>query len=118
MNNFEKIQSMSIDELAEFLDEHGQFDTAPWTQWWDCTYCKNCEPIMCKYEDSETEHPFAYCEIYGNCRFFQDKDEIPNSKEIVKMWLKSEAVDDELDELFALNDKRVDEMIEFEKGWE
>ena len=89
MTQIERLQSMSLDELVDWIDEFSQFDTAPWTQWFDNTYCKKCIAIMCKHENSEREFPCAYCEINGNCRFFPDKNTIPNNKEIIKMWLKT-----------------------------
>ena len=49
MNNFEKLKSMSAEELAEWFDKYIAFDNAPYMIWFDQKYCKNCEPIMCKY---------------------------------------------------------------------
>ena len=87
---FEKIKLMDIEEFSEWLDENGQFDGSPWSAWWDKTYCKNCESIMCRYEGSEREFPCAWCEINDNkCKFFPDMDDVPDSKEIIKMWLES-----------------------------
>ena len=88
--NFDKLKAMPMDELAKWLDENGQFDTAPWMMWWDKTYCRNCPDIMCHYEDSDYEFPCAYCELHKKCMFFPDMDEEPSSLEIVKMWLESE----------------------------
>lgn len=90
MNNFEKLKSMSAEELAEWLDKHGQFDNSPWMLWWDRNYCKNCEDIICKSSDDSRHFPCAYCEIYDKCRYFQDQEDVPDNKEIIKMWLKSE----------------------------
>ena len=39
---FEKMKSMDIEELSEWLDENGQFDNSPWMKWWDENYCNNC----------------------------------------------------------------------------
>ena len=89
-NVFEKFKSMNIDELAEWLDKYGMFDNSPWMSWFDQKYCKNCEDIMCKYEDSEREFPCSYCELNGNCKFFSGLDEVPDNKKIIKMWLESE----------------------------
>lgn len=93
MNNFEKLKSMAVDELAEWLDKNGMWDNSPWSLWFDQKYCKNCEEIMCKSPDDCREFPCAYCEIYYNCRFFQDKEDVPDSKEIIKMWLESNEED-------------------------
>ena len=86
---FDKFRSMDIDELAEWLDEHGQFDSSPRVSRFDQKSCKNCEDIMCKYEDGEREFPCSYCELNGNCKFFPDLDEAPDNKRIIKMWLES-----------------------------
>ena len=100
MNNFEKLQSMSVDEFAEWLDKNGMIDHSPWMDHFDKQYCANCASVMCKYEDAEKAlgfKPFyddavecAYCEIYGKCRYFEDKDEVPDGADIVKLWLESE----------------------------
>ncbi len=91
MNVFEKIISKSIDELAESMDEHWVGDNAPWDKWFDDNYCNKCDGVT-KFmpEWGFTEHEFAYCELHDKCRFFQDMEEVPSSKQIVKMWLESE----------------------------
>lgn len=91
MKVFDSIKNKNIDELAEWLDEHCDFDGALHWKWWDENYCKKCEPI-------ETNSPnffgypaeCAYCEINNNCRFFKDMEDIPDNKQIIKMWLESE----------------------------
>ena len=104
MTNFEHLKARSIEELAEWLDENGQQDTAPWQEWFSNKYCNNCESIKCKYEDTEktlgfTPYTFgyyhgdvecAYCEIYKKCKFFEDLEDTPSSLEIIKMWLNEE----------------------------
>ena len=101
MNNLEKLQSMSVEDFAEWLDENGQFDTAPWTLWFDKKYCSNCESVMCKYEDAEAAVGFkpcfydddiecAYCEVYKKCRYFENLLEVPDGKEMAKLWLEAE----------------------------
>ncbi len=90
MNNFEKLRSMSVEELAIWLDKHGQFDNNPWVTWFDRKYCKNCEVIVCKYEDGEREFPCAYCEIHDVCKFFPEFNYIPGDEDVVKMWLEAE----------------------------
>jgi len=93
MTNLERLRSINIDDLAEWLDEYGAFDGSLWIQWWDNKYCKNCESIMVKWPDSidpETLHECAYCEIEGNCRFFPEITEVPDNKNIIKLWLESE----------------------------
>ena len=92
MTNFENLRQMSVEQLAEWLDKNGQFDTALWTIWFDQKYCKNCESIMCHYEDSTFEFPCAWCELNDGCKFFPEMHEAPNNKEIIKLWLEGEVV--------------------------
>lgn len=89
MTNYEYITHTSLDKMAEWLDEYGQFDGSPWTAWFDKTYCKNCPDIMCKYEDGIREFPCSYCELNGKCKFFPEYNKIPDNKMTIKMWLKS-----------------------------
>ena len=102
MTNFEKLQSMSICELAKWLDENGLVDNSPWLEDFNNKYCANCEFVMCKYEDAENAIGFkpcfsdddiecAYCEVYKKCRYFEDRDEVPDGKEMAKLWLEAEA---------------------------
>lgn len=90
MNNFERLKSMSVDELAKWLDTNGMWDNSPWSQWFDQKYCKNCPDIMCKSPDDSRQFPCAYCEIYDNCRFFPEQEDVPDCKDIIKMWLAEE----------------------------
>ena len=90
MNNYEKLKSMSVGELSSWLNENGQFDTAPWTLWFDNKYCSNCESIMCHYEGSANEFPCAWCELNDGCRFLPDAKGMPSNLETIKMWLEVE----------------------------
>ena len=90
MTNFENLKSINIENLAEWLDEHCQFDLAPWSLWFDRTYCRNCEPIMCQYPDSSMKFPCSYCELEQTCKFFPEQEDVPDSQKIVKMWLEGE----------------------------
>ena len=90
MKVFDEIKSKNIDELAEWLDKHGVVDDSPWMQWWDKTYCSKCDPEIIETLIFETKIEHAWCEVYHKCRFFQDMEETPDSKQIIKMWLESE----------------------------
>jgi len=101
MNNFENLKSMSVEELAEWLDKNGIFDNSPWMNWFAQQYCERCESIECKYAEAKEKlgiEPFfmdgtiecAYCEIYGNCQFFQDREDVPSNRDTIRMWLESE----------------------------
>ena len=99
--NYDNLHSMTLDELATWIDKHGDFDGAPWMTWFDKNYCKKCEPIQCDVETAREElglNSFygsgvtcAYCELYHNCKFFPDLHYIPNNKDIIRMWLELEA---------------------------
>ena len=108
MTNFKRLQTMTIDELAEWLDKHGQFDLSPWLTWWDKNYCSNCESIKCKYVDAKEKLGFsvssyydreiecAYCELADEsgvkkCRFFPELNDVPSNLDIIKLWLNKEA---------------------------
>jgi hypothetical protein len=90
MNNFENLKSMSVEELAEWLDVNGMFDGSLWNQWFDERYCSQCESIEAHYEESGRVCKCAYCEVYEKCRFFVDWEDVPNNKAVIKMWLESE----------------------------
>ena len=80
MTNFEHLKSMSIEELAEWLDEYGQFDNSPWSTWFSETYCDKCESIKCKYVDAEKTlgfSPYIFGSYSGDleCAFCELADE-------------------------------------------
>ena len=89
---FEKIKMMDIDEFAEWLDEHDMFDNSPWTQWFDEQYCQNCESVVTFVPYLNGEHECAWCEVNGKCRYFQEIKDVPDGKEIIKMWLESKVI--------------------------
>lgn len=102
MTNFAKFKIITIDELADFLDEFGQFDGSPWMEWFGRHYCDKCESIKCKYVEAEEklgispllfsgEVDCAYCELNDHCKFFPHIKGIPDNKEVIKMWLNEEA---------------------------
>lgn len=107
MTNIQKIKNMSVDELADWLDKNGSFDDSPWLQAFTEKYCEKCESIKIKYEEAQEKLGFslydfydcesecAYCELADEsgvkrCRFFPELDDIPDNKEIIKMWLEKE----------------------------
>lgn len=90
MTIYDKFTTSTPTSLAEWLDEHGQFDGSPWMEWFDTNYCKKCEPILGKCEDDYRTLKFSYCELKGRCRFFPDLDHCIRNSEIIEMWLKLE----------------------------
>lgn len=93
MNRFEKINTKNIDEFAEWLDEHGTYDYSAWAKWWDNNYCLKCESVIAYIPEFDGEHECAWCEINGKCKFFQELDDIPDNKQVIKLWLESEDID-------------------------
>ena len=88
MTVYENLLSKSIDELADLIDGYMLDDNEPYILWWDENYCNKCEPALGLYDDIEME--FSWCELNNKCRFFPELDYIPNSKQIIKLWLESE----------------------------
>ena len=85
MKVFEKLQSMSIDEYAEWFETNCLHNDDPCIKWFNRTYCENCESVV------KDGHEFAYCELNNmKCRHFKDMDEVPDNKQTIKLWLESE----------------------------
>lgn len=102
MTKFESIKSKSIDELVEWTHTYRQHDDSVWNKWFDENYCQKCETVTIPKEeyariigwghsDYRGDIECGYCEANGKCRYFQDMDGIPDNKEIIKMWLETEA---------------------------
>ena len=101
MNNFERLQSMSVEELAEWLDIL-HYDNTPWLQWFDSKYCNQCEPITVTSKEYKNKFgcsgfgdtvKCAYCEWEDNCKFFPEMSEALNRTNILKMWFESEVAE-------------------------
>ena len=91
MTVFEKnIKTMNINEFAEWLDQIGIYDGSPWMNWWNDTYCSKCESVRACMVDNGREMEFAWCELHNKCRFFQNMNTIPDTKQIIKLWLERE----------------------------
>lgn len=93
MTKFDSIKSKNIDELAEWLDKYAGFDDAPWTTWFDMKYCKDCEPEIARKENTNYYNvaSFGWCELHGKCKYFQELEDTPDNKQVIKMWLESES---------------------------
>ncbi len=96
MTNLDYLQNLTVNEFAEWLDKHGQFDDSPWMNWFNEKYCKKCDSIRCKIESTNIgitplyparEIDCAYCELEHKCKFFENLEDVPDNKEIIKMWL-------------------------------
>lgn len=90
MTQFEKFKTMSLEEMVEWLDEYAIFDDSPWMEFWDSRYCNNC-PVETMYApDYGREMKFAWCELHDKCKFFPDMPDVPDNKDIIRMWLERE----------------------------
>ena len=97
MNNFDKLKSKTLDEFAEWLDVYGAFDGSPWIEWFDKNYCNGCEPEIAYVPEFNKNQKFSWCELHDKCRYIPKLDEVPDNKQIIKMWLESECGLDEED---------------------
>lgn len=90
MTKFDNFKSKNIDELVEWLDKYGAFDNSPWVLWFDKNYCRNCEDVVCRYEDGRRDFYCAWCELNDGCKFFPEQSDTPDNKQVIKLWLESE----------------------------
>lgn len=91
---------MSVEKLAKWLDEHGQFDGSLWMDWFNTNYCIKCESITVKRKVAEDklgisalcggDTDCAWCELHKKCKYFKELENVPDNEEIIKMWLHSE----------------------------
>lgn len=97
ITNFEKLKSMTIDELADWLDKYSQYEDSPWATWFNNTYCNKCEPIKCAVDEKNAFFPghtvdCAYCELEHKCKHFPELEDVPDNKAVIKMWLEEESI--------------------------
>lgn len=90
MTVFDNIKNKNIDEFAEWLDKCGVFEDSPWHKYWNENYCHKCEPEIGRILGTDRDTEFAWCELHNKCKFFKDMEDIPDNKQIIKMWLESE----------------------------
>lgn len=89
MNIFERVKLMNIDEFAEWLDKHTEYDYSTWMLWFDENYCSKCESV-CEYIPAfQRVAECCWCELHNKCKFFEDVDGIPDIKHTIKLWLEN-----------------------------
>lgn len=91
MTVFENIKTKNIDELVEWLDKFETHNDITWIRWWDGNYCNKCESETIYFEELNREEECAWCETHDSCKFFDGIDGVPSNKQVIKMWLESEA---------------------------
>lgn len=105
MTRYDKFISASLDALAEWINEHGQFDDSPWMNWFDNTYCKKCESIILTHKEdfdklglekwySSQTVECAYCGVYHKCKYFPQYNDVISNCDIIKLWLQQEIEDE------------------------
>lgn len=87
MTIYESLKAGSIDEFVEWLNKY-VVDDSPWIRWFDDNYCKKCDAVSYEGDD------YAWCERNNKCKFFQNMTDIPDNKQIIKMWLEREIEDE------------------------
>lgn len=90
MTIFEKFKTKDIDELADWLDEYASFESAPWMKYFDESFCNKCESVFARIEPFDDEKQCAWCEVHNKCRYFQNMNDVPDPKQMIKIWLESE----------------------------
>lgn len=92
MTIFEYInaQVKDIDRFVDWLEKYWTTYDSPWIKWWDDNYCKKCESEKTYVAELDRECEVAWCESNERCKFFKEMQDIPNDKQIIKMWLESE----------------------------
>lgn len=93
MTVFEKIKSMNVDEFVEWYDKYCTHDDDLCINWWNNNYCGKCKPEIGRYEDSDRDIEFCWCELYSKCKYFQDLNEVPDTLHMTRLWLESEYED-------------------------
>lgn len=100
MTQLDKLKDLitnNPDAFAKWLDDHGAFDGSPWMEWFNNTYCNQCDGIECTYSDYwnvETDVKrtitCSYCELEDKCRFFPEHEGTLDNIDIIKLWLNTE----------------------------
>lgn len=84
MKRFDFLKSKNIDELVDWLDEYCMVGDCPWDKYFDDNYCSKCDAV------EHEGHEYAWCELNKKCKFFEDMSDIPDYKQIIRLWLESE----------------------------
>ena len=91
MKFYDKIRSMTIEEMAQWFEENFDCDNTPWVNAFDKKYCKNCEIVKGKCKDYYYgDMGFTYCELFDKCHFFENEDGCPSEELMIKLWLNGE----------------------------
>ena len=95
MTNKEKLQSLSLDDLTDWLYAHGKLENTPWMKWFDTNYCSKCESeivVLANHRKVEC----AFCEHHNYCQFLGESVDIADAHTVIKLWLAEQADEDEV----------------------
>lgn len=93
MTNFERlIRNLTIDKLADILNQNSNADDSVWIKWFNQKYCMNCESIWRLNGHGGIEE-CAACEASGECVLCDNK--VLSDEDIIRMWLESEEGDED-----------------------
>ena len=93
MTVYEKLNGMSIQQVAQFLNKLQDYDNPPWYVLFTSKYCDKCEPILKRNNafGFNVEVEYAPCETEVGCPFGVCN---LSEEETIKQWLLSEWSDD------------------------
>ena len=90
MTKFDKLKTLTIEQIADWLDKYGAFDGSPWVELFNKKYCQNCSTEKVYVEYFNSYQDCGWCELNHKCKFFPDIKDIPSNKDMIKMWLEDE----------------------------
>lgn len=91
MTKFEELQKLNLEQTVEWLSKCYNLIDAPWDRWFSETYCKKCEAIHAFVPEFKRDVSCAFCELNKKCKYFTELGHVPNNKDVIKLWLESEA---------------------------
>jgi len=86
LTNRDFLKNFSEREFVKWLASFQLVENAPWLQWLDKKYCRNCPPIMGRMEGHDYVQPFALCEV-DECPY--DVADLTD-EEMIELWLDGE----------------------------
>lgn len=88
MTNLEWLQSLSKEQLIEWLLQHASQE-GPWDEWWSRHFCSRCPTVTGREKSIFTGRPLeqAYCEVGEKCCFFPELPDFPDRRIAIDMWL-------------------------------
>lgn len=83
MTNHEKLKTLTVNELSKLIANAEDWDSTPWGNWFEKTYCRNCKTQTVMFSNGETDE-YHECDFEGICPLYKTQ------ADIIKLWLESE----------------------------